>query len=584
MSDVIAPPFSARSKVHEYGGGQFAASGGSVIFVNEEDQDLYLAQSAAPVRITNVPDTRFADMAFDPARPRLYAVTERHRPSSQPQNTIAAVALEGEAKGRINQLLVGRDFYASPRPSPDAKLIAWLAWDLPAMPWEAAELWVGRIADNGGIVDAEHIAGGPEGGAFQPEWGKDGALYFVATNGDWGNLHVWRDGRVRLVAGLEAEFARPLWSLGMTSFAVLEPGRLLATCWRDGRAELGIATETDGSWTPLSSSFTRIDDLAASGELIAFNGGDDDAPGRVHLIARDADAFEPGRHDDALMLKPGDISHARILAFSTGKAEARALYYPPASSRFAAPDACLPPLIVSAHGGPTGMARRGFALDRQYWTTRGFAFLDVDYRGSSGYGREFQRALDGLWGEADSQDAIAAVEFAIAEGLCDAARIVIRGSSAGGLTVLNALIGSERFAAGASYYGVTDLTRLAADTHKFESGYLDSLIGGMPGDIPEVYAARSPVNHADRITAPVIFFQGLDDRVVPPEQSRAMVASLNARGIPVASYEFAGEGHGFRKSDTVIAALEAELAFYARILGLQPGEELAEVEIANFGD
>ncbi|NND48834.1 MAG: S9 family peptidase, partial [Rhizobiales bacterium] len=393
MSDVIGPPFSARSKVHEYGGGQFAASDGRVCFVNDEDQDLYLAGAAAPVRITKTPDTRFADLAFDPAHPRLYSVTERHRPSAPPQNAIAAVGLEGESQGRTEMLLAGRDFYASPRPSPDGSRLAWLAWDLPAMPWEAAELWVGQIAENGAIIEAVRIAGGPEGGAFQPEWAEDGALYFAAPNGDWGNLHVWRDGVVQPVARLEAEFARPLWSLGMSSYAVLESGRLIAACWRDGRSEFGIADEKTGTWTPLTSGFTRIDDLTAGPEFVAINGSDDEAPGRVHLIARDASAFQPASQEETPVLAAGDVSHARILAFQSGESEAWVLFYPPASERFAGPNGSLPPLIVSAHGGPTGMARRGFALDRQYWTTRGFAFLDVDYRGSSGYGLTFQRAL-----------------------------------------------------------------------------------------------------------------------------------------------------------------------------------------------
>ena len=585
VRDVIAPPFSARSRVHEYGGGQFAAAGGRVCFVNEEDQDLYMVRAGAPERLTDMAGMRFADMAFDPAAPRVYVVCESHDAPARPQNLIAAVGLEGEGRGRIDGLLAGRDFYASPRPDPDGGKLAWLAWDLPAMPWQAAELWVGDVAPDGGIVRAQRIAGGEgcAGGVFQPEWAADGALYFVADHEGWGNLHVWRDGEIRLVAAVAAEFSRPLWSFGITSYAVLVPGRLLAACWRDGAVEIGLAEEREARWTPLPGAFTRIDDVAGGEAWIALNGGGDDGPPRVHVVPRDATEFRPSTGESPVKLSPCDVSRPRVLSFAAGSGSAHALYLPPASGRFAGPQGALPPMIVSAHGGPTGMARRGFVLERQYWTARGFAYLDVDYRGSTGYGRAFREALDGLWGEADSADAIAAVEHAIASGLCDPARIVIRGSSAGGLSVLNALIGSDLFAAGASYYGVTDLTRLASDTHKFESGYLVSLLGGLPDQVPEIYAARSPVNHADRITAPVIFFQGLDDKVVPPAQSRAMVRSLDGRGIAVASYEFAGEGHGFRKPATVIAALEAEHAFYARILGIEPADRLPAVEIANYG-
>ena len=591
--DVIGKDYSARSKVHEYGGGQFAVCAGRVAFVNEADQDLYLVEDNACRRLTGLADTRFADMAFDPVRARLLAVAERHEPGVPPHNTVVAVALDGERDGdggRLDQLLVGRDFYSNPRPSPDGTHIAWLAWDLPWMPWQAAELWIGRIGEAGGIEAPRRIAGGPGAPVFQPEWTADGALAFVADHEGWGNLHIWRDDEVRIVCALEAELARPQWAFGMTSYAVLASGRFIAAAWKDGALQIGIAeqaggTEASGRWRPLAHGFARVDDIALADGAIAIIGPGDALRARPHVFAADDKALMPVAQEGDP--NPDDVSRPRVLAVSgaraKGAARAWALYYPPANASCRARDGERPPMVVSAHGGPTGMARRGFALERQYWTARGFAFLDVDYRGSSGYGRAFQSALDGLWGKADCEDAIAAVAEAVGEGLCDPARVVIRGSSAGGLTVLNALIHSDLFAAGASHYGVTDLTALAADTHKFESGYLVSLMGGMPDDVPQVYQERSPVNHADRITSPVIFFQGLDDRVVPPAQSRAMVASLKARGIPVASFEFAGEGHGFRKPETQIMALEAELAFYARILGLDPADDLPDVEIANFG-
>lgn len=581
-TDLIKPPYSARSRVHEYGGGEYAVANGRIVFVNDADQDLYLVTGVEIKRLTEAANLRFADMAFDPSMNRIYAVAERHgNYGSEPQNTIAAVQAAEPKSGVVIDLLAGRDFYATPRPSPLGDRVAWLAWDLPHMPWQAAELWVGEVSAHGGISEAAKIAGGEGMGAFQPEWASDGALYFIAERNGWSNLHVWRDGRAEVVAKVDAEFTRPLWSFGMTSYAIVEPGRLIATCWRDGVIEIGIADERSATWTPLKSEFTRIDDIAASNETIAINGGNDLMPARIHIVA--ANRLSP-QIDVATPppLSTDYVSRPRAIAAPSPSGVVHALYFPPTNGRWKGEDATLPPLVVSAHGGPTGMARRGFGLDRQFWTTRGFAFLDVDYRGSTGYGRAYREALDGRWGESDYEDAVIAARFAAETGLADPERIVIRGSSAGGLTVLNALIHSDIFAAGASYYGVSDLVRLAADTHKFESGYLDSLIGGPPDTIPGVYHARSPVHHADHITAPVIFFQGLDDAVVPPGQSRSMAHSLEQRGVPVALLEFEGEGHGFRRAETIRQTFAAEYCFYARILALMPDEILPEIEIKNF--
>ncbi len=577
--DVIDARFSARSKVHEYGGGHYTVHDGLICFVNETDQDIYLTKCGEPIRLTECEATRFADMEFDGRGELIYAVCEHHRSDSPPQNTLSVISTSEKNQKSVLPVLVGRDFYSSPRLSVDGERIAWLAWDLPSMPWESAELWVGTIGDDGGIFDAILIAGEIGKAAFQPEWSPEGALYFVAAYKGWANLHVWRDGKVSVVAPVEADFSRPQWAFAMTSYSVLEEGLLFASCWKGGVCKLGIADESLASWTLFDSTFTRIEDVSSGGDHIALCAGDDLSAPSIHFFDRGEIKFSPNTDRQLEILCLEDISCPRVLHIN--QAGVRALFYPPASSQVVAPADTLPPLVVSAHGGPTGMARRGLALDRQYWTTRGFAFLDVDYRGSSGYGEAFRTALDGLWGRADSDDAIEAAKFVANVGYCDAGRMVIRGSSAGGLTVLNALISSDIFAAGASYYGVTDLVRLSTDTHKFESGYLTGLMGGMPEDVPEIYAARSPVNNADAITAPVIFFQGLDDRVVPPEQSRVMAASLMKRNIPVAMLEFKGEGHGFRLPETQIKALEAEYAFYARVLGLEPAQPLPHIDISN---
>lgn len=590
--DVLPPPFSARSRVHEYGGGEFAVAGGRVVFVNDSDQDLYVVdQGAAPRRLSHAPEWRFADMAFSPDGTRVLAVGERHGTHRQmmPQNAIVSVAVSGDEAQAPALVLAGRDFYACPRVSPDGTRLAWLAWDLPHMPWQAAELWVAEIDEDGGVKNPRHIAGGhfagrAGAGAFQPQWSPHGALYFVADHNGWGNLHVAKDTGTTALVIDEAEFGRPLWQFGMASYAVLDEGRIAASCWRGGRLETGLVETGGGAWTKLDTGLVRLDSIAGSADGFAILGGTDTSPPGVWRFDANGKIIEHPAAAAKALLKAGDISISRPLRFETGAGPLHGLYYPPANAATKGPAGKTPPLVVSAHGGPTAMAKRGFDLERQYWTTRGFAFLDVDYRGSFGYGRAYVEALDGEWGLADAADAITAAQEVAGRGLADARAMVITGGSAGGLTVLNALASSDVFAAGASAYGVADLASLATDTHKFEAGYLFALMG-VDGDDAEaqadVFEARSPLSHADKIVSPVIFLQGADDAVVPPSQSRVMVASLRSRGVPVAYLEFEGEGHGFRKPQSVIAALEATHAFFARILNLDPAEDLPPIKIDN---
>ncbi|VAW17225.1 hypothetical protein MNBD_ALPHA09-1251 [hydrothermal vent metagenome] len=588
IDDVLPPPFSARSRVHEYGGGEFAVHDGRVVFVNDADQDLYVIEpGAAPRQLTQSPGWRFADMTFAPDGTRILAVAERHEAGHAhqlPQNTIVSVELFTDAVREPDLVLAGRDFYASPRFSPNGSQLAWLAWDLPHMPWEAAELWVADIGEDGGIKTPRHIAGGGGAGAFQPEWSPRGELYFIADHDGWGNLHIADADGVRPLLVSDAEFGRPLWQFGMTSYAVLGNGRIAASSWRGGRLEVGLLEVETGNWSPLDTDLVRLDSISGSTGGFAIVGGTDTKPPGVLRFASDGavvDQLSGGQS----RLAAGDISVARALRFETDTGPLHGLFYPPANANIQGPDGQCPPLVVSAHGGPTAMARRGLDLERQYWTTRGFAFLDVDYRGSFGYGRAYVRALDGAWGVLDAADVVTAARAVAEQGLADAAAMVITGSSAGGLTVLNALASSDVFAAGASAYGVADLASLASDTHKFEAGYLFALMGvdGDDGDAwAKVFGERSPLTHASRIASPVIFLQGLDDAVVPPSQSEVMAASLRERGVPVAYLEFAGEGHGFRKTETVIAALEATHGFFARILGLAPADDLPPVKIDNF--
>lgn len=601
VKDRLPAPFSARSRVHEYGGGEFAVQDGQICFVNDRDQDLYLTQDGkAPERLTDAPEWRFADMNLVASSSLVVSVGEKHSVTdghgsghNLPQNAIVAIPYGNGSVTDPNMILAGRDFYASPRANQDGTRLAWLAWDLPDMPWEAAELWVADLGPDGQISNPEHIAGGTAdigtgAGAFQPEWGEDGRLYFVADHQNWGNLHVADQSGIRVIRADKAEYGRPLWQFGMASFALMA-SNIVASCWRDGRLEVLLLDGAGELIKPIETDLVRLDSLAASVDGFAILGGSDDATPGLHRFSPDGTIEQAGQNQIGCnkILGSGDVSPATMLKITTATGPLHALYYPPANSSFAGPEGKTPPLVVAAHGGPTAMAKRGLDLEHQYWTTRGFAFLDVDYRGSFGYGRTYVTALNGAWGVLDPQDAIEAARFVAKKGLADANAMVIMGGSAGGLTVLNALATSDTFAAGASSYGVADLTSLAQETHKFEAGYLYALMGAPANDdiaLEKIFAERSPLTHADKITSPMIFLQGLEDAVVPPNQSQSMVASLRQRGVPVAYLEFEGEGHGFRKPETVIAALQATHGFFARILGLKPDETLPKLAIDNLPD
>lgn len=581
--DVNPPPFSARSRVHEYGGGEFTPADGTVYFVNDVDQEIHeVVGQAGPARITDAPGMRFADMVVDRARERLIAVAERHRGDHDPtpENLLVAVDLSTARRGRIAELAAGRDFYSSPSLSPDGRRLAWLEWSLPAMPWAAAELHVADIDETGGLASARKIAGGPANAVFQPEWGTNGTLYFVWAASGWGNLYCWRDEAVDAVLSLDAEFGRPMWVFGMRSYALLDGGAIFATFIDDGRFCCGIVDAATGALVRLESKARGYDSVVALGDAAAAVVTFDDAPPAVVVITPDAEGkarVEPVRSSADMRLDPADVSVGKPVGFTSGEGgDVRALYYAPASAQWQGQPEGLPPAVVMVHGGPTAYADRGLRLRVQYWTNRGFAVLDLDFAGSFGYGRAFREALDGHWGMQDAVDAAAAAQWLATSGLADPERIVITGGSAGGYTALNVLVRHDEFAGAAAYYGISDMALLARTTHKFESGYISTLTG-IAADAPdEAYRAISPVWNADRIDKPVILFQGAEDKVVPPEQSRAIAAALAMRGVPVFYVEYPGEGHGFRQAQNMIDAILKEHAFYARILGLEPADALPD--------
>ena len=583
LVDLLPPPYSARSSVHEYGGGELLATGEGIFFVNADDQDIYVVRPDGAIeRITEKDGWRFSDLCLDEANRRLIGVAEIHRQDHdpEPENVLAAISLQPGQSGQVERLADGKDFYGCPRVSPDGAKLAWLEWSLPHMPWEDAAL---KVADlqSGTLNKLQEVAGGDGTAVFQPTWAADGTLYFVWDRSGWGNLYRLKGEEPQCVCAHDAEFGLPLWALGARSFACLTDGRLFVTYFEEGRSKSALLDPHSGKLSALETGLSNVyGPTVLDGEIAAQITADTEAPA-IGLISPDG-AVNIIRRSAEFDLAPQAFSSGEILKLEGKNGRAVwALYYPPASVDRQGPDGSAPPMLVSAHGGPTGMADRGLKLKVQYWTSRGFAYLDVDYAGSWGYGRTYREALNGQWGVADVEDVIAATEAAVAKGLADPAKLVISGGSAGGYTVLCALAFHDLYGAGASYYGVADLEKLLALTHKFESGYLYALTGTESGATDAVFKARSPLEHADQISAPAIFFQGDKDFVVPPTQSRDMAASLEGRGVPVAYFEFAGEGHGFRAADTLARCLQAEYAFYAKVLHLEPEEELSAIEIKN---
>ncbi|MEJ8814790.1 prolyl oligopeptidase family serine peptidase [Variovorax ureilyticus] len=569
--DVTPAPFSARTRVHEYGGGAALVSQGTVYFSNFADQRLYRMDDGVPVALTPPSEgaaLRYADGLIDDRRRLWIGVREDHRASGgEAVNDIVAVRLDGGDAGSV--IVQGSDFHASPRLSPDGTRFAWLAWNHPDMPWTAAELWLGDF-DGTAITNATHIAGGKDESVFQPEWSPDGLLHYVSDRSGWWNIYRRNsDGTTTNLCPMAAEFGRAQWGFGMSTYAFVSAHELVCAYIEDGIGRLARLDARDGTLMPFDLPYTDYSSVRASGRKVVVKAGGPHVAAAVLVVdAATGDASVAWRSasvadDPALQ---GHVSVPRLIEFPTPRGgTAFALFYPPDNAGFRGPAGELPPLVVKCHGGPTSSASRSLDLRTQFWTSRGIAVVDVDYSGSTGYGRAYRDRLQGMWGVVDAEDCAAAASYLAASGQVDATRVVITGGSAGGFTALRCLTHEDPairacFRAGGSHYGVSDLTALAHDTHKFESRYLDWLVG--PISDPQPYLDRAPVRHADRLEAPVAFFQGDEDRIVPPSQTEVMVAALRSRGIPTLYLLFAGEQHGFRQAPNIERALEAEAAFF----------------------
>jgi dipeptidyl aminopeptidase/acylaminoacyl peptidase len=572
-------PFNVRTRVHEYGGAAYACIGDDVVFSYFADNRLYLLRhDAGPAPLTNDSRHRYADFVADRRRRRLIGVREDHTQSDlQPVNTICAVHIDGSAA----VLVQGADFYAAPRLSPDAGQLAWLCWHHPQMPWESTELWLADVTEDGALANARKVAGGPSESICQPEWAPDGRLYFVSDRSGWWNLYRLDGEKAVPLHPKQAEFGRPHWTFGDAMYGFISATDIACTYIDKGVSRLARLDVATGSLQDLPTTYTDIQELRAGPGFLVLLAGSPTTPlelVRLDLASGNADIL--ARSIDTLPAAPYVSVPQNIEYPGAGGRTVHAFHYPPANRDVGAVDGELPPLIVIGHGGPTGMATSTLKLPIQYWTSRGFAVLDVNYGGSSGFGRAYRDALKGKWGIVDVEDCVSGARYLAERGLADPNRLIIRGGSAGGFTTLSALMFHDVFKAGASYYGVSDLQSLDSDSHKFESRYNHYLIAPPP-QCERIYRERSPVHHVDKLRRPMIFFQGLDDKVVPPSQSEVMVEALKARGIPVAYLAFEGEGHGFRQAQNIRRTLEAELFFYARVFGFALPGPVEDVLIHN---
>lgn len=582
-ADVTPPGFNARTRVHEYGGGHFAVSGGTVWFANFDDQRLYAQRRGAdPVAITPAADVRHADLLVDAPRGRIFAVREDHT-TGAPEAVNSLVALDWNGDREAITVAAGNDFYSSPKLSPDGKRLAWLTWNHPNMPWDGTELWIGELDRDGNVSSARRVAGGPTESIFQPEWSPGGELYFVSDRNDWWNIYRVQGDGDEPVCRRAAEFGAPQWSFGMARYAFAGPRELACLYTEAGGTRLGRLDTATGTLNPVDLLYTDLRSVAVNGRRVAMVAASPTLSERVLVFDLDTGAQEVVKVSNAAHIDPGYFSIPKAIEFPTeGGLTAHAFFYPPKNKDYEGPPGELPPLVVHSHGGPTSAVGSSFDLEFQYWTSRGFGIVDVNYGGSSGYGRAYRLRLNGNWGVVDVDDCLNAARYLVGRGLADGKRVAITGGSAGGFTTLVALTKREFFNAGASHFGIGDLVTFVKETHKFESRYLDTLIGPYP-ERADLYRERSAVNYADNLNCPVILFQGLEDKVVPPSQAEEFVAVCERKKLPYAYLPFEGEQHGFRQAKNIKRSIEGELYFYSQIFDFGTADEIEPVDIQNFG-
>ena len=581
--DLTPAGFNARTRVHEYGGGDYAVSQGNVYFSNFSDQQIYVQRNGGPPEaITAIPMMRYADAVVDVQRRRLICIREDHTVADREAvNSLVSVNF-AEDKGATEVLASGNDFYSSPQLSPDGARLAWLTWNHPNMPWDETELWVAGINDAGLLEQPEKVAGGNQESIFHPQWSPDGELYFVSERSGWWNLYRLSEaGIVEPVVQMEAEFGMPQWGFGMSTYAFESREQIVCSFVEKGIWQPGVIDTRTRKLERIQSPYTDISYVRAAPGQAVMRAGSPTEPLSIVSLDLKTRTFEILRRSNNIEISAGYLSEPETIEFPTEDGlTAFGFFYRPTNANYQAANNERPPLLVLSHGGPTSASTTSKSLIIQYWTSRGIGVLNVNYGGSTGFGRAYRERLKGRWGIVDVDDCVNGAKYLVARGDADPDRLMISGGSAGGYTTLCALTFRDTFKAGASHYGVSDAEALAKDTHKLESRYLDGLFGPYP-EAREVYVARSPINFPDRLSCPVIFFQGLEDKVVPPSQAEMMVAALRAKHIPVAHIEFAGEQHGFRQAQNIKRALDGEFYFYSKVFGFEPAQAIEPVEIQN---
>jgi dipeptidyl aminopeptidase/acylaminoacyl peptidase len=581
VRDMTPQPFNVRTRAHEYGGGDYLANGGALYFSNFADQRFYSQRAGeSPRAITPESQLRFADPVFDKRRNGVICVREDHRTGNEAINTLVALQLDGNDDG--GQILVsGSDFYSSPRVSPDGSRLAWLNWDHPNMPWDGCHLSLAEFDQDGALKNIQQVAGSKSESIFQPEWSPDGRLYFVSDRSGWWNLYRLDSGRVEPLCPQPAEFGLPQWVFGMSTYGFASAQKIVCTFIERGKSVLATLDTRTGVLTRIETKLTDISYLRVTPAAAVFRSGSPTEPVAIVRFDCETEQLQVLRRSNNLEIDKQYISLPESIEFPTsGGLTAHAFFYRPQNKDYKGLPDERPPLLVKSHGGPTAAASCAQSLSLQYWTSRGIAVLDVNYGGSTGFGRDYRQRLNDNWGIVDMDDCVNGALYLANAGEVDAERMMITGGSAGGYTTLCALTFRKAFKAGASHFGVSDVEALARDTHKFESRYLDGLIGPYP-ERRDIYLARSPINFTDQLSCPVIFFQGLEDKVVPPNQAELMVSALREKGIPVAYVAFAGEQHGFRQAQNIKRALDGELYFYSRVFGFDLADKVPPVEIEN---
>ncbi len=569
MRDITPPPYNVRTRTHEYGGSAFCVDEEIVYFSHYADQRLYIADGPTKISpLTPEGPYRYADSFIDRARKRLICVREDHTKSDQnAELSIVAIPLAGNSHGEV--LVKGNDFYTAPRLSPDGKQMVWLTWNHPYMPWDGCELWLAELDASGRITTQKCIAGGVNEAIFQPEFSAGGMLYFISDRTGFSNLYRWEGNEAEAIYPLDKDFSLPYWQFGMRTYCLCSEDEIFCSYSDKGTWRLASVDLKAKKATQIACPYTEIGHPLCTDLGVFFEGASPTRPFELTLFHNKTGFFEVFKSSTKKEIAREYISVPQTIEFPTEEGRtAFGFFYPPQNLEYTGKQGELPPLLVKSHGGPTSAASSSLQLKTQFWTSRGFAVLDVNYGGSSGFGREYMKRLEQNWGVVDVADCVNGALYLVKKGLVDKERLAIFGGSAGGYTTLSALTFSDTFRAGASYYGVGDLEALVRDTHKFESRYLDRLIGPYP-EKKSLYQDRSPINHVDKLSCPIIFFQGLEDKVVPPNQAETMVDALKKKNIPVEYVPFEGEQHGFRKAENIKTALEREYAFYKRVFGLE---------------